>query len=174
MGKISRRHKRFVEMYFKLNMNATRAYMAIYSTKNFNSAASSASALLKTPKVEAYIQERLVDIQLGADQILSRLSEQGLGLDDRYVTSEGIDVDKLISDGKGHMVKSISITPGKFGDARKVEVYDAQAALIALGRHHKLFTDVSEQAVAVRVDGIQALLDTVYGAPDKDADDQSG
>lgn len=52
----------------------------------------------------------------------------------------GVDVEGLINDGKSHLIKGVKHTPNGIN----VEFYDAQSALVHVGRHHKLFTDKSE------------------------------
>lgn len=52
----------------------------------------------------------------------------------------GVDVEGMIADGKSHLIKGVKHTPKGIN----IEFYDAQAALVHVGRHHKLFTDKSE------------------------------
>lgn len=63
--------------------NATRAYMEAYDEDNLNQAASSASDLLRVPKVRAAIEERISNDPLVADrhELQRRLSAIARGED---------------------------------------------------------------------------------------------
>lgn len=52
----------------------------------------------------------------------------------------GVDVESMIADDKVHLIKGVKHTPNGIN----IEFYDAQSALVHVGRHHKLFTDKSE------------------------------
>jgi hypothetical protein len=60
------------------------------------------------------------------------------------VSRSKVDLTQAELAGKMHLLKSFSRTVGQFTDTVKVELYDAQAALVQLGRAHKLFVDKSE------------------------------
>lgn len=56
---MTKKHKMFADEYL-IDLNATRAYMAVYKNcKSENSAAVNASKLLRNPKIKAYIDEQL-------------------------------------------------------------------------------------------------------------------
>lgn len=60
---MTEKQKRFCEEYL-IDLNGTRAYKAAYSSvKNDNTAAASASELLRNPKVRAYLDERLEQLR---------------------------------------------------------------------------------------------------------------
>ena len=58
-----------------------------------------------------------------------------------------LNIERMIADGKGHLIKKFKAEAGMLTE---VEFYDSQAALIALGRHHKLFTDRIEADVTAK------------------------
>lgn len=66
----------FIDEYFKNNLKATPAYQKVYNVDDYWSAAASASRLLKSVKVAQEIEKRLKANQMGADEILSQLSQQ--------------------------------------------------------------------------------------------------
>ena len=75
MGKISAKHKRFVNLYLK-SFNGTQAAIEVgYAPKG---AATRASEILKRPEVKAYMKERLENqdarIVADADECLAFLS----------------------------------------------------------------------------------------------------
>lgn len=55
-------------------------------------------------------------------------------------TTPFVDLDAMRSDGMMHLVKGIKNTK----DGLQVEFYDAQSALVHIGKNHVLFTDKSE------------------------------
>lgn len=69
----------FVDEYFKFNLNATRAYRAVFSTNNDNTAAVESSRLLRKPNVKAEIERRLKESQMEADEVLYSLTQQARG-----------------------------------------------------------------------------------------------
>ena len=74
----------------------------------------------------------------------ARLAEHGRASLGEFLTASGrgvrLDVAKAAKSGKLHLLKSYA----KGKDGVKIEMVDAQAALVQLGRHHKLFTDKTE------------------------------
>lgn len=90
------------------------------------------------------IQRRIAEKTMSADEALTRLAEQARAEYAAYLLADGsVDLGAMKRDGKMHLIKAIK--PTKYGKA--VEFYDAQTALINIGRHHGLFTD------KVNVDG---------------------
>ena len=93
-------------------------------------------------KLAKEISERVAAIAMSADEALVLLSQQARAEYAAYfsVDENGapkFDFQKLIADGKGHLVKSIKNT--QWGV--QIEFYDAQTALLNVGRHHGMFTD---------------------------------
>jgi hypothetical protein len=75
---------------------------------------------------------------MSADEVLDRLSQQGRAEYSAYFDEDGaVDLKALLAAGKGHLVKGTK--PTKYG--LEVEFYDAQTALVQLGRKHGLFQD---------------------------------
>lgn len=68
---LSFRHKLFIENYFKLNYNATKAYIATGYKATGNSAEVSACNLLRLPKIEKAVKQRKQEILnlIKADQL---------------------------------------------------------------------------------------------------------
>lgn len=188
---LSAKHQQFVEEYLRC-FNATRAYQAVYPTVGRLTAASNGYRLLReNPEVAEYVQQRLSEAAMGADEVLMRFAEEaraeyskyivaaprldmirmakdgkadlipqfvdhqgnidvlGLALNGRlaevaeYIIEPGyVDIVAMERDGKKHLIKSIK--PTQWGKA--IEFYDAQAARMQIGKHHKLFTDKVEMS----------------------------
>jgi len=49
-----------------------------------------------------------------------------------------------------------------------VEFYDAQSALVHMGKHYKLFTEQTAFDGVLRIEGLEQLLDRIYGKDDQD------
>jgi len=128
----------FADEYLK-DFNATQAAIrAKYSEKT---AYSQGQRLLKHVEVAEYIEARLSDITMSANEVLLRLAEQARGEHGRYIHEDGyVEIDKLVKDGKAHLIKAVK--PGQWGTV--YEFYDAQSALALIGKHHKLFTERQE------------------------------
>ena len=158
----------FVEHYLQC-WNATEAAKrAGYSEKT---AYSQGSRLLKNAEIKGVIQTRISEVAMGADEVLVRLAAHGRGSMEQFLTIERVkyptrvlapdpdsekpnavklvdgeeervitvlDFEKAKAGYALHLVKSFKDSPK---DGLEIELYDAQAALVHLGRHHALFTD---------------------------------
>jgi len=154
----------FVEAYIASGCNATEAARRA----GYAAPAEEGYRLLRIAQVAEAIRERVEAAKecMGADEVLARLTEQARSTLDDFLDGEQIDFDKARDLGKMHLLKSISWT--KYGP--RIEVYDAHAALVDLGRHHKLFTDrvekspeetAAEQAKADALAEVAAALDRI-------------
>ncbi len=97
-------------------------------------------------EIQAELEARL----MSADEALDRLGEQARAEYAGYLSTgkDGqvyVDMARLLADGKGHLVKGVKPT----AHGQVIEFYDAQTALVHIGRHHGLFTD--RQAVTGEV-----------------------
>ena len=114
---------------------------------------------LTKPDIQAEIQRRVSERAMSADEVLVRLAAQARGdMSDFVSFVPGIklpffDLAKAHEAGKFGLVKKLKY--GKDGEV-EFELYDAQAALVQLGKVHKLFTDKQD----VTIDGpVRFVLD---------------
>lgn len=148
---LSLKQRAFAEHYLRLWNGTQAAIAAEYSERT---AAQQASRLLKNVKVQAYIEERLEELKLGADEVLVRLGEHARGsvADFIRIAEEGgdifIDFRKAQEAGKLHLLKKVKKTVKDGEVTIEFELYDAQAALVHLGRHHRLFVERHEHTGA--------------------------
>ena len=138
---LSAKRRAFVEEYI-VDFNATQAAIrAGYSEKT---AYSIGWENLRIPEIADDIERRISELALGKHETLIRLGEQARAEYAKYIDATGgspsIDVEAMLDDGKAHLIKSIKHT----SNGINIEFHDAQAALVHIGRHHKLFTDKSE------------------------------
>lgn len=142
----------FVEHYLT-HWNATKA--AILAGYSKRSARSIGSENLTKPDIQEAIAARLVELKMGADEILTRLTEHARGSIAPFMrrspdgTLHGFD---LGDDSPLHLLHKVSLTKRTIKDLTEekitLELYDAQAALALLGKYHKLFTDKVEHTGA--------------------------
>jgi hypothetical protein len=154
---------------------AKAARMAGYSER---SARQIASELLTFPDVKVAVDARMKALVMSADEVLGRLSEQARADISPYLTSrEGalyslyLDLDRLKADGLGHLIKEIWETP----EGIRVKIHDAQAALVQLGRYHKLFVDqvdLKSGGKPITVSNVQAIEPPGGEEPDDGSADQ--
>lgn len=150
----------FVEEYL-IDFNATQA--ALRSGYSEKTAYSIGARLLKNVEVAEAISQRIGETAMTADEVLSRLADHARGslADFVTVTDDGptFDFAKAERLGKMHLIKKLRTKKrmykeGKGDDAIPVtvietdlELYDAQAALQLIGKHHSLFTDRVDHVV---------------------------
>jgi phage terminase small subunit len=136
------KQKVFIEEYL-VSWNATQAALkAGYSPKT---ARQQGSETLSKPYVQKYIQARLKEKHLTADEVLARLADQATGSMEYFLDigprgSTKLNLARAREAGKLHLLKSFA--KGKQGT--KIEIYDAQAALVHIGKHLGLFKEIHE------------------------------
>lgn len=132
MALTGKQHK-FVTEYLKC-WNATEsARRAGYAYPNVEGPKN-----LVKPSISKIIDQKKDEMMMSADEALTRISEQARADYSHYLEPSGyVDLEAMLSDGKGHLVRKIKHTK----EGLEVEFYDAQTALQLIGKHHKLFTD---------------------------------
>jgi hypothetical protein len=110
--------------------------------------------------IEASLKSRAMT----PDQVIDRLSDQAMAGYSEFIDDYGrVDLAGLRAAGKMHLVKGIK--PTRYGD--QVEFYDAQTALVHIGKHHKLFTEQTAFDGTIHIEGLENLLDRIYGKDDQ-------
>jgi phage terminase small subunit len=104
--------------------------------------------LLKNVQIAEAVKAAIAERAMSADEVLLRLAEHARGsmADFLDVAGEGLDLTKAEAAGKLHLVKKFTRTETLHGGSVGVELYDAQAALALLGKHHGLFTEKVEHS----------------------------
>lgn len=160
-----------VDAYFRSNMNGKRAWQELHPDAQDDSAAVSASRWLSKDNVRAEIKRRLTEKAMSVDEALARLADMARAehypfikfADDGFVY-----FDFSHPDAKAHMhlikrmeTKRERRLEGHGKDAEewegewvKVELHDAQAALMAVLKMHGKFVDkvdhTGDVAITVR------------------------
>lgn len=144
MKDLSPKQLSFVEHYLACGFNASEAARrAGYSAKT---AQEQGSRLLSNVIVKALVEKRLGEAAMTADEVLARLADQARGTIADFMVRNDLDLAAARENGKLHLIKKIKRTTRSDDDDNlyttlEIELYDAQAALVHIGRHHKLFTD---------------------------------
>jgi len=190
--KLTNKQRIFIDEYLR-SFNATRAAIAAgYSPKT---ARSTGSENMTKPDIKAEIDAGLAEMQMTADEVKIRLADMaradiGSFLD---VSTTGWNIDLLQRDEAGELIrdehgkvikrpdtklikkikqKVTTIIGKKDQDDKEIieteiELYDAQAALEKIGRHHKLFTD----SIDVTSGGEKLEIVVKYATSDRDVTD---
>lgn len=126
----------FIEEYLACGFNATEAARrAGYAYPN-----KQGPRLLVNVGINAAIRQALADRAMPADEVLARLAEHARGDIGAFIATNEDGVPSgfsLSSDRPLHRVKKVTVTDKGWS----FEMYDAQAALVHLGKHHGLFTN---------------------------------
>lgn len=138
----------FVEQYLTC-WNATEAARrAEYAHPNVQG-----PRLLVNVSIQAAIAERLAELKMSADEVLTRLTEHARGSIAPFmrVSSDGeLHGFDLGDDRPLNLLHKVSITKRRMKDVTEekvtLELYDAQAALVHLGKHHSLFVERHEHS----------------------------
>lgn len=130
--RLSRKRRVFVEEYLKCWNGAEAARRAGYKFPRRR-----ASVLLTNSDIQEYIEKRISEIAMSADEVLTRLAAQARGDISEFVGAGG-GIDWARVKEQGCLVKRIAHTKGK---QSTIELYDAQSALVQLGKHHRLFVE---------------------------------
>jgi hypothetical protein len=136
------RQRRFVFAFVgPANGNATRAAKmagyeggpAVWAVRGYE--------CRRNSKIQSEIERVMAENSMGATEVLARLSDIARGPSAFMRVDEAgdidIDLDGMRQAGKLHLIKSIKTTR----DGTQIDFYDAAAALVQLGRYHRLFTD---------------------------------
>lgn len=136
MASKDKKHQEFINQYFLCNLNQTEAYLKVYPKSSYDSARANSSRLIADDNIKAEIDARLTELKMSADEVLLRLAQQARGEHSAYLLPNGtVNYGAILEDGKGHLIHKVKQT--KHGS--EVEFYDAQAALVHIGKAHGLF-----------------------------------
>lgn len=166
----------FLDEYFRCNMNGNEAYHNLYPTTTYEGARRSASRLLSNVDMRAEINRRLTEKHMGADEVLGRLADMARSDISTFADiDDPIDLKKDDYKGKTHVIKKFkkNISKGRDGTIFtniELELYDAQSALINVGKQHGLFADrhIIETKLEKELDSILDVLEEELSSDDYD------
>lgn len=124
----------------------------------------------KAKKFADQIKDHIKQIQMGADEVLIRLADQARGDIGDFVSIEnGVD---LANHPKSRIVKKYKkrIYHPRDGDPYEeieIEMYDAHAPLVDIGKHHAMFTDNfrhgGPDGGPLQIKGLDAAIEEIWG-----------
>lgn len=149
------RQKAFVEAYCgEAMLNGTKAAGIAKYSGDDNALAVRASELLRIRKIREAIDALLSDSIISANEVLTRLARQAQASIADVLTEDGeFSLREAKRRGTDSLIKKLKVrkVTRRLKDDEEVEdvsheyeMYDAQAALVHLGRFHALFTDKQE------------------------------
>ena len=157
MAELNDRQQAFITEYVKCWNATDAAIKAGYSEKT---ARQQGSRLLSNVDISQAIAQRLSELKVSADEAIVGLSDIARGDLSSFVNVVNglpiIDFDKAKEAGKLHLLKKITYGKGTIS----FELYDKQAALNTLAKHHGLLTEkiqIDVNLVVQVVDALQAL-----------------
>lgn len=136
--------------FFAETLNRTKAaVLAGYSPKT---AYAIGSALLKKVEIKAAVDALLAEKVMGANEVLVRLAGHARGdMSDFAMIETASDIQ---NHEQSHLIKKYKkkrryFKDDEYEDTIELELYDAQAALVHIGKYHKLFADRIEHSGTV-------------------------
>lgn len=150
MSKLTNRQRVFIELYLTL-WNATEAArQAGYSPKT---AQEQSSRLLSNVIVKQAIEARIAEKTATADEVLMRLTSHSRGTMDDFLDGERLSIEQARTRDQLHLIKKYKVTrrlePGDEPRATietvELELYDAQAATVQLGKALNVFGSEAPQ-----------------------------
>ena len=151
---LTAKQEAFVNEYL-ISRNATRAAIAAgYSEKT---AYAIGWENLRKPEIAKVISQRVTESAMSADEVLERLAKQARAdlADFITVNRRGFEIDlsraseNRLTDLIKKLTQRTTVRTDPNGGTveqttMRIELHDSHAALVDLGRYHKLFTDKSE------------------------------
>lgn len=149
---LSAKQKAFVNEYLQCWNASEAARRAGYSEKT---AGSIGHENLKKPEISEEIARRVADQTMTADEVLIRLADHARAdIKDFLAVADNGDtqLDITKAQGKTHLIKKVTqrrtVRTSEKSQVEEtvltLELHDAQAALVQIGKHHKLFADKLE------------------------------
>jgi phage terminase small subunit len=136
---LTNKQQSFINHYFATHFNATKAAeLAGYTHPNVQG-----PRLLVNVSIAEEISRRMEELAMPANEVLARLGEHARGNIGAFIrTNEDGKPDgfSLSAERPLHMVKKVTVTDKGWS----FEMYDAQAALVHIGKHHGLFSNDSD------------------------------
>ena len=139
MAQLSARQEQFAREYLKDRIGTQAAIRAGYSSRTANRAA---ARLLSKAVIQERIAELAAATEMSGEEIIARLTLQARGAQGEYIYlnslgEPALNLEKLKADGLAHLIKGFSVS----AKGLRFEFYDAQAALIILGKSVGVLTE---------------------------------
>ena len=131
--RISRKQRAFIERYLT-HFNVSKAAREVGYNDH------SGYRLMRMPQVIEAIDERFREMSMRAEEVIARLTLHARGSMADFLTFDShgrpsIDLTK------GNCALLRRVKQGLHGQITDIELYDAQSALVQLGKHYELFSE---------------------------------
>src|SRR5687768_17235147 len=138
------RQRLFAYHYLANGGNAMRAAEAVgYSLPQKN-----ANRLLKSPGVQALIAQEVDKAAMPAEEVLARLSQHAAGdagdFAELFAAKTHAEMKRALLALKRRGLSCLVRKIGRVRGGFSIELHDAQAAMVRLGNHHRLWTEKVE------------------------------
>ncbi len=146
--KLTGKQELFVRHYL-VSLNATDAARKAGYQGTSETLAVTGHETLRNPKVARRIKVALDERSMPPEEVLMRLTQQARGDHGNFWQFDhsgrriSLDLEALLEAGFGHLIKEYEVHE-LTGEITKLKFYDAQAALVHVGKYHKMFTDKTE------------------------------
>lgn len=140
--KLTGKQRAFINAYLANGFNGTEAARTAGYSGNDNTLGVVAHGNLRNPKIAAVIEKRFEEMTMRADEVLARLSAMArTDMTDFMQVYPGgtpaFDFEKATEAQRLGLIKKFKVTKNSI----ELELYDAQAALVHMGKHYALFSD---------------------------------
>lgn len=150
MSELTDKQQLFVNEYLKC-WNGTEAAKRAGYSGTYDSLRAIASQNLTKPHIVKYIQERIEEAKISADETLLSLAEIARGDMSDFFSVYGkvpvLDFEKAQKNGKLGLIKKLSMKP----DGISFELYDKQSALNTFAKHHGLINDKLDIKIDIHI-----------------------
>lgn len=144
--KLSVKEKLFINAYIRHGLNQTQAFLECFPRNKYESARTEAAKLLAKPNLRVAANEKIKEFiedkeNLTKDlfETLYRIAKSKIS-DIANINNEEI-ILKDLEEIDSSVIKSISVTPGKFGTSKKIEMKDSLKAIEQISKLAKLIED---------------------------------
>jgi len=173
-GNLTGKQLAFVNFYLgEANFNATEAARLAGYKGSYGSLRVIGHENITKLNIKQAIAARMEQIAMPANEVLVRLSEQARGSIEDLLDVEGYfirdDLKKAKERGKLNLIKKITFND--FGGVKSFELHDPQAALVHLGKHHRLFDRAGEETPEMLAEARKALADFLHKHPNATRED---
>lgn len=139
---LTAKQRAFVNAYLANGFNGTEAARQAGYKGNDNTLGVVAYDNLRKPKIAVCVQRAFEEMTMSADEVLARLSAMARTdmTDFMQVYPGGMpafDFEKASEAQRLGLIKKFKVTPKSI----ELELYDAQAALVHMGKYHALFSE---------------------------------
>lgn len=139
---LTAKQRAFVNAYLANGFNGTEAARQAGYSGNDNTLGVVAYENLRKPKIAAYVQQAFDEMTMTAEEVLARLSAMArTDMTDFMQVYPGgtpaFDFEKAAEAKRLGLIKKFKVT----NKSIELELYDAQAALVQMGKYHALFSE---------------------------------